>query len=229
MPYKFTASSLVRVNIKPIFGRAFFNLYILFFEIFFMWDCMVAFSTWVENNSGQIQILIAGGAIYLAWLGYKKVLEQIEISNTQTETTNEQIISLNNERVADLKINLLSEINNQIKQLVKLERGYESVSREIESIKTVFIKRFPQHIALVDDAEAQYKIASEKNTPKLKQRITELRTLSNSVFHNEVDAKFLEESLQLIFKKNEPINIAELEYDRVQQSLSKVNEAILHR
>lgn len=37
-----------------------------------MCECLVSFSTWVENNSGQIQIVIAFGAIWLAFAGYKK-------------------------------------------------------------------------------------------------------------------------------------------------------------
>ncbi len=37
-----------------------------------MWDHLVRFSTWAENNSGQIQILIAVFAVWLAYAGYKK-------------------------------------------------------------------------------------------------------------------------------------------------------------
>ncbi|MGN2485536.1 hypothetical protein [Acinetobacter calcoaceticus] len=48
-----------------------------------MWDHLVRFSTWAEDNSGQIQILIAVFALWLAYAGYKKVLEQITISRDQ--------------------------------------------------------------------------------------------------------------------------------------------------
>lgn len=194
-----------------------------------MWDCLVKLSTWAEGNSGQIQIGIAFFALGLAILGYKKVLEQIEISNKQTDTTNEQIISLNNERVADLKINLLSEINKQIKQLVKLEKGYLGAGEEFRNFEFVVTQKFPEHLPMIQLAKAQYEEAFNINLPVVRFRLNELRTLANSVFHNEVDANFLENSLQLIFQRNENVNIAELEYENLLKSFSKLDNAILHR
>lgn len=66
-----------------------------------MWDCLVAFSTWAENNSGQIQIVIAVAALIYAWKAYHKVLDQIKISNRQEQTANDQ-------RGFELKIQALS-------------------------------------------------------------------------------------------------------------------------
>lgn len=71
-----------------------------------MWDCLVNFSTWAEGNSGQIQIVIAGGAIYLAWLGYKKVLEQIGISNKQDKEAEKN-------RFYELKLNLIKAVSDE--------------------------------------------------------------------------------------------------------------------
>lgn len=48
-----------------------------------MWDSLVEFSTWAEDNSGQIQIIIALGAILLAWMAYQKVVKQIELTVEQ--------------------------------------------------------------------------------------------------------------------------------------------------
>ncbi|WP_171499793.1 hypothetical protein [Acinetobacter nosocomialis] len=50
-----------------------------------MWDCFVKISTWAENNSGQIQIVIAVVALWLAILGYKKVIKQIQMAKEQEE------------------------------------------------------------------------------------------------------------------------------------------------
>lgn len=50
-----------------------------------MWDILFTISTWAENNSGQIQIIIAIVAIYMAFIGYQKVLEQISLSKEQAE------------------------------------------------------------------------------------------------------------------------------------------------
>ena len=51
---------------------------------------IVKLSTWAEGNSGQIQIVIAVVALFFAFLGYKKVLEQIEISNKQDREAEEK-------------------------------------------------------------------------------------------------------------------------------------------
>lgn len=51
-----------------------------------MWDILVTISTWAENNSGQIQIIIALVAIYMAFKGYQKVLEQISLSKIKLRT-----------------------------------------------------------------------------------------------------------------------------------------------
>jgi|GEM_PF-1049255 len=55
-----------------------------------MWNSLVELSTWTEINSGQIQIIIALFALYLAFKGYEKILRQIEISQEQEHVANEQ-------------------------------------------------------------------------------------------------------------------------------------------
>lgn len=45
-----------------------------------MWDCLVKLSTWVEGNSGQIQILIGTLALGLAIFGFRQIIEQINIA-----------------------------------------------------------------------------------------------------------------------------------------------------
>lgn len=71
-----------------------------------MWECLVGFSTWVEGNSGQLQILIALGAIGLAFAGYKKVLKQIDISTKQEALTERN-------RFYELKLNLIKAVNDE--------------------------------------------------------------------------------------------------------------------
>ncbi|HCV3290916.1 TPA: hypothetical protein OV720_003275, partial [Acinetobacter baumannii] len=55
-----------------------------------MWNYLVSFSTWAENNSGQIQIVIAVVALWLAILGYKKVIKQIQMAKEQEEQNYQQ-------------------------------------------------------------------------------------------------------------------------------------------
>lgn len=105
-----------------------------------MWDCLVAFSTCIEDNSGQIQILIAFGAIYLAYKGYVKVLEQIYISTKQEKRANEQrnfelkIQSLNLSLMAldrnAAKINNLKELLDLSKQSIESINSESDVTEE---------------------------------------------------------------------------------------------------
>lgn len=101
-----------------------------------MWDCLVALSAWAEDNSGQIQIIIALGAIWLAFEGYKKVLEQIYISTKQEERASEQ---RNFElKIQSLNLSLMAldrnaaKINN-LKELLDLSKqALESINSKSE-------------------------------------------------------------------------------------------------
>ncbi|MER8076685.1 hypothetical protein [Acinetobacter pittii] len=55
-----------------------------------MWDCLVKISTWAEQNSGQIQIIIALIAFWYAYKGYQKVLEQIQMAKDQSFESEKQ-------------------------------------------------------------------------------------------------------------------------------------------
>ncbi|WP_180025248.1 hypothetical protein [Acinetobacter sp. YH16049] len=68
---------------------------------------------WLGDNSGQIQIIIALGAIWLAFKGYKKVLEQIQISHKQTEFAVRQ-------EELHLKLNIINVTNQNIETIGKM-------------------------------------------------------------------------------------------------------------
>lgn len=72
-------------------------------------DCLISFSTWVENNSGQIQIVIGLVALIFAVFGYLKILEQIKIAN-------EQAIESEKNRVFQLKLNLTQAIDAKLNE-----------------------------------------------------------------------------------------------------------------
>lgn len=73
-----------------------------------MCDYLVFFSTWAENNSGQIQILIAIVALVYARKAYVKVLEQIDISNKQSNKVIEQEVIANNQRIFELRLKVIT-------------------------------------------------------------------------------------------------------------------------
>ncbi|MEW0895338.1 hypothetical protein AB0S93_04260 [Acinetobacter baumannii] len=71
---------------------------------------------WLGNNSGQIQIIIALVAFWLAYKGYEKVIEQIQISRDQDIVNYEQ-------RSYELKVqvlNLLFELNTSLHIKLKI-------------------------------------------------------------------------------------------------------------
>lgn len=72
-----------------------------------MWDCLVKISTWIESNSGQIQIIIALGAILLAWMAYQKVIKQINLTveqNVHAASQAKQAIQQTEQMVVQTKI-----------------------------------------------------------------------------------------------------------------------------
>lgn len=74
-----------------------------------IWDCL-------GKSSGQIQIIIALVAFWLAYKGYEKVIEQIQISRDQDIVNYEQ-------RSYELKIqvlNLLFELNTSLHNKLKI-------------------------------------------------------------------------------------------------------------
>ncbi|MEI2512233.1 hypothetical protein [Acinetobacter soli] len=94
-----------------------------------MWDILVTISTWAENNSGQIQIIIALVAIYMAFKGYQKVLEQISLSKKQAEDDYSQ---RNYELKVDA-INLVLRIGDLMHlRLISLYEAQNAINNSLE-------------------------------------------------------------------------------------------------
>ncbi|MDO7240312.1 hypothetical protein Q5M79_06345 [Acinetobacter baumannii] len=98
-----------------------------------MWNYLVVFSSWAENNSGQIQILIAVFALWLAYAGYKKVLKQISMAKEQEEENYQQ-------RNYELKIQIINllfqtstSLHTKLKSLHELQ---DAMERAIPEQKT---------------------------------------------------------------------------------------------
>lgn len=122
-----------------------------------MWDYLVGFSTWAESNSGQIQILIAIGAIGLAFAGYKRVLEQIHISTKQEDQANKQ-------RGYELKIQALSLLltasdrnHATLKSLYEIVEHLEKPIEGFEGIKSKNIQELQRIIQSTRKKIAQIK------------------------------------------------------------------------
>lgn len=92
-----------------------------------MWNSLVDLSTWAESNSGQIQIFIGVLAFWLAYKGYRKVLEQIKISQDQNEIT--AIKESENLKISILNLihQSLEEIGGQLKKIPVLIEKLEYI------------------------------------------------------------------------------------------------------
>lgn len=148
-----------------------------------MWECLVALSTWAEGNSGQIQIVIAGGAIYLAWLGYKKVLEQIEISHKQMQAAAQQ-------EDLHLKFNIIDMTNKNIDLIGKILIQYPLLKKELEIIHQSLVHANDPDAAIIKrnlDSLARQRNELEKN-----RKI--LATLAKSCLENgeQINENYIE-------------------------------------
>lgn len=113
-------------------------------------ECLLIFSNWVESNSGQIQILIGLVALFLAVLAYFKILEQIQISNKQTnlsiDQTNitiKQMEQLKNERFFELKLRLNIRTREQQKELSSILENFNRLSARLTCFEEDIRKNYP--------------------------------------------------------------------------------------
>lgn len=111
-----------------------------------MWNTLVDFSKWAESNSGQIQIIIGILAFWLAYKGYRKVLEQIQISQKEEKIANDQ-------RGYELKIQALSLLltasdrnHTTLKSLYEIVEYLEKPIEDFEDIKSKNIKELREII-----------------------------------------------------------------------------------
>lgn len=103
-----------------------------------MWNYLVSFSTWAENNSGQIQIVIAVVALWLAILGYKKVIKQIQMAKEQEEQNYQQRNYEIKIEVINLLFKISDSIHKKLKGLYDLQTGLKTVKKILKPKKNQF-------------------------------------------------------------------------------------------
>lgn len=161
-----------------------------------MCECLVSFSTWVENNSGQIQIVIAFGAIWLAFAGYKKVLQQIYISTKQEEQAEKN-------RFYELKLNLIKAVNeessrvqflhdefmNSVDMYFLCKQNFAIHSKELNTFLDAFFKEVLSDRGL-------------KNLDVLKKRMEFLDDTFVQLRNPDLKTEHIEKILNMIFESN---------------------------
>lgn len=193
-----------------------------------MCNKLISFSTWVESNAGQIQILIGLIALAFAVLAYRKVLEQVEISNGQTNLTLKQMTSLNKERQADLKISLLSELNIQIRQLIEIKHNYDKLTIDINNFETLLNTDVNRYSNLISNMPMFKQIFNKSKTEKIKivdTRLKDMKDLYEEIYTKETDVNTLENTIQQTYKNNREIDEITVELNQILLSMDKLESS----
>lgn len=121
-----------------------------------MWDYLVCISTWAENNSGQIQILIAAIAFGYAYKGYLRVLDQLKLSKNQEEIAIDQRDLNLKLQTLDMLVRALESNQKHQAELYEIraivKNKWQSMNQESEKPQEEFIKDLDSKIAIVEDA-----------------------------------------------------------------------------
>lgn len=162
-------------------------------QILIIWDFISVVWKWFEDNSGQIQIIIAVPALIYAWKAYHKVLHQIDISNQQTTISIAQMDKLNNERLFELKLRLKIRIGEQSRDLRELQDASNNLSSRLQVLS---IDTKENHPKSFDAIEGMIKVWRESITSawdlvgtKIKENngyLEKIATTTDIVFMEEI-------------------------------------------
>lgn len=174
-----------------------------------MWECLVGFSTWVEGNSGQLQILIALGAIGLAFAGYKKVLKQIDISTKQEALTERN-------RFYELKLNLIKAVNEELQNVQVLSDDFlNSVDIFFLCIQEINVK----NPILIKDIDNFSNNVLQKNgldhINYLNNRAIFLDDTFDQINKPDLKAEHIEKILSRIFESDLRVDQIKIELNRM--------------
>lgn len=172
---------------------------------------------WLGQNSGQVQIVIAILAFILAYIVYRKVLEQIKISNRQTEISNNQISIANEQRKFELQLTLVSMLYEHLVKTSKLKNRAEILLKNYETyIKSLYEKE--DSTPVVEKLEGVKKCLG-----------TLIKSLSDvGAYYKKIsDSIVADESITILIMQDMLIEITEKvsRIDRIEGSISSIEES----
>lgn len=182
----------------------------------------------LERNSGQIQILIAIIALAYAYKAYKKVLEQIDISNQQTDLSLQQtkislqqMDKLSQERLFELRLRLKIRIGEHSNALMELQDESNNLSSRLQILS---IDTKDNHPGSVDAIEGMIKNWRESITSAWDIVGTKLN--ENNVYLEKIatttDVVYMEEILDKV-EQNQLIYQAKMrELRNIDEHVTKV-------
>lgn len=166
------------------------------------WSCL-------GSNSGQIQIIIAVGAIGLAFAAYQKVLEQIKISN-------KQLFDSEVNRFYELKFNLIKAVNEASSQIQLLHDQF------LCAVDMFFFHKMnfnsPMKQLNNDVAEFSNEVLCGRglnNTEYLKEKLEFLDATFVQINNPELKAEHMEKILSKIYESDLRIDQIKLDLERM--------------
>lgn len=146
-----------------------------------IWDLIVNFSTWVEDNSGQIQILIGLVALAYAYRAYWKVLHQIEISDIQTNLTIEQMKKLSEERLFELKLKVTSRISDNLKLIREMQEQSNYLSGRLQVLLIETDQNYNQSLGAIQSITIIHRQTIQKAWDMVKKESERIRELKSQI------------------------------------------------
>lgn len=186
-----------------------------------MWDCLVKLSTWAEGNSGQIQIVIAFVALLYAWKAYHKVLDQIKISDRQTDLTIDQMTKYNNERVFELRLRLKIRINEHFKTLMELQDASNDLSLRLQELSIDTQTNHPSSFEAVEAMIKGFWSSINSTRDLISEKISENSSHIKSISATS-DIFFIEEILDKVEQNQDIYNSKMREIKNINSSVNNI-------
>ncbi|MDA0697178.1 MAG: hypothetical protein O2793_12310 [Proteobacteria bacterium] len=174
---------------------------------------MKSFWSMLSDNSGQLQIIIAIVALVYAYKAYRNVLNQIDISNKQTDISIAQMDKLNNERMFELKLRLKIRLGEQSIFLQELNDSLNLLSNRLSIFMIQTKENFPESFEglkgleeiIRKQIEQGWNITSEhlKINEKLEQNLKlsndvgDMEEILDEVEQNQIKFKSLERGIKV--------------------------------
>lgn len=221
-----------------------------------MWDCLVKFSTWAEGNSGQIQIVIAVVALGFAFLGYRKVIKQIELTiaqNTHAASQAEQAIQqteqmvvqtkISNERsqtaidqrelaveqnkfllqqrVSEMKLNIISLIDKNVDSNYQMLNQLPAILKEFEATSKALKNKNDNAYKVIDEHISSFK----QNKVTIEDTKNKLLNLAKAVATQNVeDIDYLEKQINVLSETLVSSTSSKYEYIVIMNQLEDVKK-----
>nr|WP_314523783.1 hypothetical protein [uncultured Acinetobacter sp.] len=167
---------------------------------------------------GIVQIIIGISAIGLAIFAYLRVLEQIKISDIQTNLTIDQMKKLSEERLFELKLKVTSRIGDNLKLIREMQEQSNYISGRIQVLLIETEQNYNSSLEAIQSVSNIYRQTIQKAwdmVAKEAERIKELKSQINE----DSDIRSIENVLMKIEQN-------QFQYDAMFFELTNIDKSI---